>query len=61
MAESVPTTMFRGRVYRAAMRLAHRFSWHYAPEFGPIEPTGDYQRWCRWCGLRMSYRKDVPA
>ena len=42
--------------YRVVMRLAHRFDWHYAPKFGPIAPTGEYQQWCQWCGLRYTTR-----
>ena len=38
------------------MILAHRFDWHYAPEVGPL-PDGQYRKWCKWCGLRHSYRK----
>ena len=40
----------RGLLYRAIMRLAHRFNWHYAP---PIYPEGDTQLWCKWCGFRQ--------
>lgn len=47
-------------LYRPLMRLAHRFNWHYAPEIGPLAPDGTYQKWCKWCGLRMSYRKGTP-
>jgi hypothetical protein len=42
-------------LYRAVMRFAHRLDWHYAPEIGPIQPTGEYQKWCTWCGLRYTY------
>ena len=40
----------RGRVYRAIMRLAHRFNWHYMP---PSHPDGDTMLWCHWCGIRI--------
>ena len=48
---------FYGWFYRAFMRLAHRFEWHHATISGPFE-DGKSQRWCRWCGLRESYRYD---
>lgn len=38
------------RLYRAVMRLAHRFHWHYAP---PSYPDGDTMLWCHWCGFRQ--------
>lgn len=38
-------------LYRAVMKFAHRFNWHYAP---PIYPEGDTQLWCKWCGFRMT-------
>ena len=44
----------KGFFYRLLMRLAHRFDWHYAPEFGPFE-DGSTQKWCQWCGFRQSY------
>lgn len=40
---------FYGVIYRAVMKLAHRFNWHYAP---PIYPDGDTMLWCKWCGFR---------
>ena len=43
---------FRGFFYRVAMRIAHRFHWHYAP---PIYPDGDTILWCKWCGLRQVF------
>jgi hypothetical protein len=46
----------KGFLYRLLMRFAHRFDWHYAPVHGPIDPGAEYQRWCKWCGLRQSYR-----
>ena len=46
----------RGMLYRALMRLAHRFDWHYAPKIGPLQ-DGSTQRWCQWCGFRQSYPK----
>lgn len=49
-----------GWFYRAVMRVAHRFSWHYAPEFGPLE-DGRYQRWCHWCGMRETFIKKDSA
>ena len=45
---------FAGKFYRAIMRLAHRFHWHYAP---PIYPDGDTQLWCKWCGFRQTIRR----
>ncbi|CAB4167932.1 hypothetical protein UFOVP868_68 [uncultured Caudovirales phage] len=48
----------RGFCYRALMRFAHRFNWHYAPIIGPMmcdpgDPReGKRQRWCQWCGMR---------
>ncbi len=43
--------MWRGYVYRATMRIAHKFNWHYAP---PSYPEGDTHLWCRWCGFRQT-------
>lgn len=40
--------------YRALMKLAHKFHWHYAP---PCYPDGDTMLWCHWCGLRQVVRK----
>ena len=40
---------FYGHAYRALMRLAHRFNWHYMP---PSYPDGDTMIWCHWCGAR---------
>jgi hypothetical protein len=45
--------------YRVVMRIAHRCQWHYAPLIGPIHPTGEYQRWCHWCGFRETLPKPV--
>ena len=42
-------TNIKWYLYRLAMRIAHRFNWHYAP---PIHPEGDTLIWCKWCGLR---------
>ena len=50
--------MIYGLLYRTLMKLTHHFNWHYAPVIGPLEPGGDYQRWCQWCGLRQSYSYD---
>lgn len=45
-----------GIAYRATMKTAHRFGWHYAPPtYGP--DIGRVYHWCHWCGLRY----DVPA
>ncbi len=41
----------RGTLYRAIMRIAHHYNWHYAP---PIYPEGDTQLWCKWCGFRQT-------
>ena len=41
-------------LYRAIMRTAHRFNWHYAP---PIYPDGDTQLWCKWCGFRQTIKR----
>ena len=43
-----------GEIYRAVMRIAHRYHWHYAP---PIYPDGDTMLWCKWCGFRQVIRK----
>jgi hypothetical protein len=40
--------------YRAVMKLAHRFHWHYAP---PCYPEGDTMLWCHWCGLRQVVKR----
>lgn len=45
-------------MYRAVMKLAHRFNWHYAP---PVYPDGDTQLWCQWCGFRQTIRKRVDV
>lgn len=49
----------RGFFYRALMKLAHRYDWHYAPVIGPMSPPRndgrDYQRWCKWCGFRQTF------
>lgn len=42
---------WQGYIYRAVMRLSHKFHWHYAP---PLYPDGDTQLWCQWCGFRMT-------
>jgi hypothetical protein len=44
--------------YRWFMRLAHKFDWHYAPVIGPFD-DGRYQRWCKWCGFRESFRNFI--
>jgi hypothetical protein len=41
--------------YRKFMEFMHRHNWHYAPEIGPLAPTGHMQKWCKWCGFRESY------
>ena len=49
--------MIRGYLYRAVMKVAHRFNWHYAP---PIYPENDVQLWCKWCGFRQTIHKGEP-
>lgn len=44
----------RGMFYRLAMKLAHKYNWHYAP---PIYPEGDTQLWCQWCGFRQTVKR----
>lgn len=44
--------LFARFAYRHVMRLTHYFGWHYAPIRGPVQPGGEYYRWCQWCGLR---------
>lgn len=46
----------RGRAYRAIMRLAHRFNWHYMPA---SYPDGDTMLWCHWCGIRIVTERRV--
>jgi hypothetical protein len=41
--------------YRAVMKIAHRFNWHYAPPCPQIEP-GETRYWCHWCGLKYTAR-----
>jgi hypothetical protein len=42
-----------GIAYRAVMRVAHRFGWHYAPPtYGP--DIDRVYHWCKWCGLRWN-------
>lgn len=50
---------FNGRPYRAIMRLAHRYGWHYAP--GHYVEDGDFMRWCHWCGMRDVVRRHDPV
>ena len=50
-----------GLPYRLVSRLLHRLDLHYAPEFGPIGPDGTYRKWCKWCGLRMSFQVSRPS
>lgn len=40
----------RGFSYRALMKLAHRYNWHY---MRPCYPEGDTMLWCHWCGIRI--------
>ena len=41
--------MIKGWLYRLAMKISHRYNWHYAP---PIYPGGEKHLWCKWCGFR---------
>jgi len=50
--------VIRGMIYRAIMRIAHRFHWHYAP---PVYPAGDTMLWCKWCGFREVVRRGNVA
>lgn len=54
------TSVYHRWLYRAHMRLAHRFNWHYAPMIGPF-PDGSTQRWCQWCGFRQSTPKSTVS
>jgi len=42
--------------YRALMKFAHKYGWHYAPEKPMPMPNtsapGTHMCWCTWCGLR---------
>jgi len=49
--------MWRGYVYRATMRIAHKFNWHYAP---PIHLGDNTQLWCQWCGFRQTIKEKTP-
>lgn len=40
-----------GSMYRAKMRLAHRFGFCW-PQHTPIEGPDSGLVWCRWCGMR---------
>lgn len=42
--------------YRHVMRLMHRLDWCYMERLGPFE-DGSSQRWCHWCGNRVTLRK----
>lgn len=53
--------MIYGFFYRLIMRLAHKFNWHYAPVIGPLFDSTIYQYWCKWCGLRMDFKRDVDV
>ena len=46
--------MWRGYLYRATMRIAHRYNWHYAP---PTYPEDDTHLWCKWCGFRQTIHR----
>lgn len=48
-----------GRPYRAVMRLAHRYGWHYMP--ATHVEGGDIMHWCQWCGLRHVERKRLTV
>ena len=58
MRESGWYRFIYSRVYRSVMRVSHYFNWHYAPKIGPLDPDMTHQKWCKWCGLRMTYLKD---
>ena len=46
-------------IYRWFTILAHKFNWHHAPVIGPIcDNQRPYERWCKWCGFRETYRYD---
>jgi len=49
----------RGFFYRLAMRISHRFDWHYAPVIGPLSPDMTSQRWCKWCGFRQTTEREI--
>lgn len=50
-------------LYRPAMRLAHRYNWHYAPPNTFDLYGGERNHWCQWCGLRgktLGYDQNSP-
>ena len=51
----VKTLFYRLGLYRAVMRVAHHYHWHYAP---PCYPEGDTLLWCHWCGFRQVITKE---
>ena len=48
--------MIRGKIYRAVMKLAHKYNWHYAPA---VYPDGDTMLWCKWCGFREVIKRRI--
>jgi hypothetical protein len=46
--------VIRGKIYRALMKLAHKYHWHYAP---PSYPDGDTHLCCQWCGFRQTIKR----
>ena len=41
-------------LYRAVMRLAHRFHWCYMEPL-PVIEKDQQQVWCKWCGARFTH------
>lgn len=52
------TRHYNALLYRALMKVAHKYHWHYAP---PVYPEGDTQLWCKWCGFRQTVKYGAPA
>ena len=49
-----------GITYRTAMRIGHRFNWHYMPPNYGIEGGGVYRR-CSWCGVYHVMSRELEA
>lgn len=51
---TIQTWPFQGVIYRAVMKLSHRFNWHHTRT---LRPEGDVVLYCSWCGLQYTKHK----